>query len=75
MSRVYVTFNGKVVRATDMAVRFRFADDMPTLPGITPMGPYEKWIPRSCCEDGETINEGDTDICIADWFCEKESIV
>lgn len=73
MNHIYTTFDGEVVRVTDKAVLFRFAV-MPMLPGLEPNKPAEKWIPRSCCEDGDAIDEGDTDICIADWFCEKENI-
>ena len=74
MSIVFCTFTGRVVRATDKAVLYRFEDTDPTLPGFPPRDPYEHWIPRACCQDGDTLDEGSTDICIADWFCEKEGI-
>lgn len=27
-----------------------------------------KWIPRSLCEDGDTLDEGDKDLSVALWF-------
>jgi hypothetical protein len=71
---LYITFAGVVVRATLRAVLFRFPDDTMTLPGIEPRGAVERWIPRSVCEAGDDLDVGDTDIRIAEWFCEKEGI-
>lgn len=34
----------------------------------------EHWIPRRVCLDGDVIDEGDTDLIVAEWFCEKEGI-
>jgi len=32
------------------------------------------WVPRSCCQDGERLEEGDEDITVATWFVEKEGL-
>lgn len=32
----------------------------------------EFWVPRRVCLDGSSIEEGDTDIVVADWWLEKE---
>lgn len=53
---------GEVLRVSPRAVLFR------TDTGI------ETWIPRSVCLDGDTIDVGDTDLVVAEWFCEKEGL-
>lgn len=53
---------GEVVRATSYAVLFRDESGR------------EWWIPRSVCLDGDSLDEGDTDLVVATWFCEKEGI-
>lgn len=32
------------------------------------------FIPRSVILDGDTLSPGDTDLVVAEWFCEKEGI-
>lgn len=34
----------------------------------------ELWIPRSVCECGSELSEGDTDIVVADWYIEQEGL-
>lgn len=71
---LYTIFAGEVVRTTEKAVLFRFPDDNMTLPGVKPRGDVDRWIPRACCQDGDALEEGDTDISIAAWFCDQEGI-
>jgi hypothetical protein len=33
-----------------------------------------QWIPRSVCENGDELEEGDTDICVERWFADKEDL-
>lgn len=35
----------------------------------------ERWIPRSVCLDAEAVEEGDTDLIVADWWLEKEGLL
>ena len=56
------TLAGEVIKVTDSAVLF-----------VTDDG-TETWIPRSVCLQGEDIDEGDTDVCVADWFPEREGL-
>lgn len=51
-----------VIRTTRDAVLVRFKDLK------------QVWIPRSVCQDGDTLKEGDTDIMVAEWFAEKEGL-
>lgn len=51
-----------IVRTTAKAVLVRFTDGR------------ETWIPRSACEGGDDLEEGDTDIVVANWFIEKEGL-
>lgn len=37
-------------------------------------GDVQHWVPRSVVIDGETISDGDTDLVIRTWFCEREGI-
>lgn len=56
------TMSGEVTKTTDSAVLFVLADDT------------ELWVPRSVCIEGDAIDEGDTDLIIADWWLEKQGI-
>lgn len=57
------TLIGEVLRpTTERAVLFRLETGV------------EKWIPRSVCLDGDVISEGDTELVVAEWFCEKEGL-
>ena len=35
---------------------------------------HTSWVPRSLCLDGDTLNIGDTDVCVAKWFANKEDL-
>lgn len=52
----------RVIRTTTSAVLVRFTDLR------------EIWIPRSVCEAGHDLSDGDTDIVVADWFIEREGL-
>ena len=54
------TLSGEIIRTSDSAVLFDPGDDEPF------------WVPRRCCLDGSTLEDGDSDICVADWWLEQE---
>lgn len=54
------TVAGEVIRTTAAAVLFKLDDG------------DEVWVPRRVCLDGDSAEEGDTDLVIADWWLEKE---
>lgn len=59
---VYVDLDGyRVARTTAKAV-------------LLAKGDFEVWVPRSVCEDGDELDMGDTDICVAEWFAEREGL-
>jgi hypothetical protein len=60
MSTTYDPIDGEVILTTDAAVLIE-----------TPDG-KERWVPRSCCEDGNDLDEGDDDIRIATWWLDRE---
>jgi hypothetical protein len=33
------------------------------------------WVPRSVIENGDEIEKGETDICVAEWFVRKEGLM
>jgi hypothetical protein len=56
------TLSGEVKKTTDDAVLF-----------LTDAG-SEFWVPRSVCLDGQSIDEGDSDIAVATWWLEKNGV-
>ena len=52
----------RIIRVSEKAVLVRFIDLR------------EIWIPRSVCENGADLDEGDTDLVVADWFINKEGL-
>jgi hypothetical protein len=40
-----------------------------------PVGRSLLWVPRSVVEDGDDILKGETDICVAAWFVEREGLI
>ncbi|CDZ55051.1 hypothetical protein [Neorhizobium galegae] len=56
------TLAGEVTKTTDGAVFF--VQDNGT----------ELWVPRSVCLQGEDVDEGDTDLVVADWWLEKNGV-
>lgn len=56
------TVKGEVKRTTRLAVLFKPEDG------------DELWVPRSVCLDGDEIEDGDTDLVIADWFIDREGL-
>lgn len=57
------TYKGEVLRITDSAVHFLFdVDDA------------KYWVPRSVCLDGDSVEVGDTDRVIQDWWAKKEGV-
>lgn len=61
MSR-QVSLEGEVARTTERAVLYR--DEWGN----------ETWIPRSVLLDGDSLDDGDTDLVCAEWFAEKEGL-
>jgi hypothetical protein len=35
---------------------------------------HTAWIPRSLCDDGDTLEAGDKDVVVATWFADKEGL-
>lgn len=54
---------GEVIYTTDDAIRFQ-SDDMADA----------VWIPRRCAINGDLVDDGDTEVEVAAWFCDKEGI-
>lgn len=54
------TLEGVVEKATDAAILF------------LPLTGTEFWIPRRVCLDGDSIDEADEDVCVADWWLKQE---
>lgn len=63
MSAGHVTLAGEVLIARPHSVLFRNDED-----------DREHWIPRAVCVDGDTLDEGDTDVIVGAWFVKKEGI-
>lgn len=57
------TLSGMVMKTTESAVLFM------------PDGGDEVWIPRRCCLDGASLEDGDTDIAVADWWLRREGLL
>lgn len=55
--------HGEVIKATPAAVLFRDETGR------------ECWLPRSVCLDGDAVDEGDTDLVVAEWFAAKEGLL
>lgn len=51
-----------VIKTNDKAVLVR--DDMQ----------QESWIPRSVVMDGDYLVDGDRDLVVRSWFCDKEGL-
>lgn len=56
------TIPTEIIRTTDDAVLAEIEGD-------------EVWVPRKVCLDGASVNVGDTDIIVADWWLEKEGLL
>lgn len=56
----------EIIKTTDMAV-------LVTWTGRDGSA-MEQWIPRSACEGGDKLEEGDTDIIVACWLIEREGL-
>lgn len=54
------TISGLVLKTTHDAVLFHTTDNV------------EFWVPRSVCLDGDSVDDGDEDLVIANWWLEKE---
>jgi hypothetical protein len=60
--RNYVVLDGyTVIRATEAAVCISKADT-------------DTWLPRAHIQDGDTLDEGDTDIIVAGWLAIREQL-
>lgn len=56
------TLSGEVTKTSRSAVLFVMDDGT------------ELWVPRSVCLDGDSLDEGDTDLVVADWWLEKNGV-
>lgn len=56
------TIDAEVIRTTDSAV-------------LIDINGREKWVPRRVCLDGNAIEEGDSDLIIADWWLKQEGLL
>lgn len=54
------TLSGEVKRVTEGAILF------------DPEDGDEFWLPRRVCLDGASVDEGDVDIVVADWWLKQE---
>jgi hypothetical protein len=63
-TKQYEAIGGEVVKTTDAAVLVDLKD-----------GSDQKWVPRSVCEDGDSLEEGDDDLRVEKWFAEKEGLI
>jgi hypothetical protein len=43
--------------------------------GTPPGHPNLVWVPRSVIKDGDDLVKGDRDICVAEWFVNKEGLI
>lgn len=55
------TLEGLIEKTTDGAVLF-----------LPYGGEKEFWIPRKVCLDGDSLDEGDEDVVVADWWLKQE---
>lgn len=55
--------DGMILKSTDDAILYL----------IDHLGD-ERWIPRKVCLDGGNLDDGDTDIAVADWWLKQERI-
>ena len=56
----------EVIDETEMAIKVAWSDEDGDI--------QHQWIPRSVCDSGHSLQEGDTDIAVASWFVNKESL-
>lgn len=56
------TLAGEVKKTTGSAILFALDNGT------------EVWIPRSVCIDGDTADEGDTDLIVAEWWLDKNGV-
>ena len=62
MATVTLSDVDEVIATTQKAVLVRFAHGQ------------ETWIPRSVCDDGDTLAKGDQDIVVSRWFANQEGL-
>lgn len=67
----YSTLSGSVERTTDRAVLFTPAHRADAENLDVHFGD-SKWIPKSVLRDGDSVEEGDTDIDVAKWWVDKQ---
>jgi hypothetical protein len=60
----------EVVRTTERAVLIVFDVKSPS----GEEDEVELWVPRSVCEEGDGLDEGDKDIRVKRWFVEKNDL-
>lgn len=57
---------GEIIVATPKAVLLSFEEKKGVI--------REQWVPRSVIEDGEEVEEGDSEIAVREWFIDKEGL-
>jgi hypothetical protein len=58
--------NCEVIAATEKAIKVAWTDKEGDI--------QNAWIPRSVCQNGDELGEGDQDISVARWFASKEDL-
>lgn len=56
------TIQAEITKTTERAVLIVYEDE-------------EYWVPRSVCLDGDSLQVGDDDLIVADWWLEKEGLL
>ncbi len=63
----YIVITGIVTAVTDKAVMLQMDD--------SPNADNDVWVPRSVINEGRDVEFEDTDLEVAEWFCDKEGLV
>ena len=64
----YLTFSGKVMRTSEKAVLI----DSSSLSEHIGNRNTEIWIPKSVMKDAASLEAGDKDVRVAEWWVEKQ---
>lgn len=66
MPKETVVLSGvEVIHTTEKAILIGYSDGDNDI---------EKWIPRSLCMDGDTLDVGDNDVVVDQWYAMKEML-
>ena len=64
MATKYALLAAEIIRTTDDAVCVFIEGEEPP----------DRWIPRSVCEDGDSIEVGDEELYVARWFLDRQGL-